>query len=98
MAETIHRAHPTPRVYWAIAAFLAVVTAIEIAIPNISALDSVKVPLLWALAALKFGTVVGFFMHLRYERKLYRTLFLFGVFGVFPLFIVVLLSMHAFQQ
>jgi len=81
--------------YWAIALFLGVVTAIEIAVPSISALDPIKVPLLWMLAALKFFTVVGFFMHLRYEKRLYKTLFLFGVFGVFPLFIVVLLSMNA---
>ena len=95
MAETVHRAHPTPRAYWAIAAFLAVVTAIEIAVPSIEAIKPIKVPLLWLLAGIKFFTVVGFFMHLRYERNLYRTLFLFGVIGVFPLFIVVLLSMHA---
>lgn len=96
MTETAHRSHPTPAVYWAIAVFLAVVTAVEIAIPSISALDSVKVPLLWFLAAVKFGTVASFFMHLRYDKKLYRTLFLFGVIGIFPLMIVVLLSMDAF--
>lgn len=95
MAETAHRAHPTPAMYWGIAAFLAAVTAIEVAIPSIDALADVKVPLLWMLAALKFFTVVAFFMHLRYDKKLYRTLFLFGVIGVFPLFAVVLLSMNA---
>jgi cytochrome c oxidase subunit 4 len=96
MTDTTHRAHPTPRVYWLIALFLGAITAVEITVPNISALDPVKVPLLWALAALKFFIVVAFFMHLRYDKKLYRTLFLFGVVGVFPLFIVVLLSMNAF--
>lgn len=96
MTDTTHRVHPTPRAYWLIALFLAAVTAVEIAVPSISALDSVKVPLLWTLAAVKFGTVVGFFMHLRYDKKLHRTLFLFGAIGVFPLFIVVLLSMDAF--
>ncbi len=95
MTDTAHRAHPTPRNYWLIALFLAVVTAVEISVPSISALDPVKVPLLWGLAAVKFFTVVGFFMHLRYDKKLYRTLFLFGVIGVFPLFLVVLLSMGA---
>ena len=96
MAQTAHRAHPTPRTYWLIAGILAVVTAIEIAVPYIEALDPIKVPLLWALAAIKFFAVVGFFMHLRYEKPLYRTLFFFGVFGVFPLFIVVLLTFNAF--
>ena len=95
MAETAHRAHPTPAMYWGIALFLGVVTAVEVAIPSIEALDPIKVPLLWLLAAVKFFTVVAFFMHLRYEEKLYRTLFLFGVLGVFPLFVIVLLSMNA---
>lgn len=94
MAET-HRTHPTPAAYWGIALFLAVVTAIEIAIPSISALDPVKVPLLWGLAIIKFGTVVMFFMHLRYDKKLYRTLFLFGVIGVVPLMAIMLLTMDA---
>lgn len=82
--------------YWGIALFLGVVTAIEIAVPSIEALKPVKIPLLLVLAGVKFGTVVAFFMHLRYDKKLYRTLFLFGVIGVIPLFVVVLLSMHAF--
>ena len=96
MAQTAHRAHPTPAMYWGIALFLAVVTALEVAVPYISALDPVRVPLLLIMAAIKFGTVVAFFMHLRYDKKLYRTLFLFGVIGVIPLFMVVLLTMHAF--
>jgi cytochrome c oxidase subunit 4 len=96
MAQTTAHAHPTPAMYWGIAVFLAVVTGIEIAVPSISALEPVKVPLLIVLAGIKFGTVVAFFMHLRYDKKLYKTLFLFGVIGVIPLFVVVLLSMHAF--
>lgn len=96
MAQTAHRAHPTPAMYWGIALFLAVVTALEVAVPYISALDPVRVPLLLIMAVIKFGTVVAFFMHLRYDKKLYRTLFLFGVIGAIPLFLVVLLTMHAF--
>ncbi len=81
--------------YWGIALFLGVVTAVEVAIPYMSVFDPVRVPLLLVLAAIKFGTVVSFFMHLRYDKKLYRTLFLFGVIGVIPLFLIVLLTMHA---
>ncbi|MDJ0664679.1 MAG: cytochrome C oxidase subunit IV family protein [Acidimicrobiia bacterium] len=95
MAQTAHRSHPTPAMYWGIALFLAVVTALEVAVPYISALDPVRVPLLLIMGAIKFGTVVAFFMHLRYDKKLYRTLFLFGAIGVIPLFLVVLLTMNA---
>lgn len=97
MAEaTAHRVHPTPATYWAIAVFLGAVTAMEVATPYISVLEPIKVPLLIALGAIKFATVVMFFMHLRFDKKLYRNLFLFGVIGVIPLFTVVLLAMHAF--
>ena len=95
MAQTAHRAHPTPAMYWLIAVFLAGVTAIEVAVPYMSVLDPVSVPLLIVLAIIKFGTVVSFFMHLRYDKKLYRTLFLFGAIGAIPLFVIVLLTMHA---
>ena len=64
--------------------------------PILSALEPIKVPLLLVLGAIKFITVVSFFMHLRFDKKLYRNLFLFGAIGVFPLFLVVLFSMHAF--
>jgi cytochrome c oxidase subunit 4 len=93
---TTHTSHPTPALYWAIAIFLAAVTAMEVSVPRIDVLDPVKVPLLIVLGAIKFATVVMFFMHLRYDNKLYRNLFLFGVIGVIPLFTVVLLAMHAF--
>jgi cytochrome c oxidase subunit 4 len=96
MTQTAPRAHPGPATYWGIALFLAALTAVEISVPYTSVLEPVKVPLLLLLGAIKFVTVAGFFMHLRYDKKLYRNLFMFGAIGVFPLFIVVLLSMHAF--
>ena len=90
MAE---RAHPTPAQYWLIAGILAVVTAAEVAVPTISAFDGPpRVALLYILAAMKFAAVVAFFMHLRFDKPLYRNLFLIGVIGVFPMFIVVLLT------
>ena len=94
MSETI--AHPTPKQYWIIALILALVTAVEIAIPSISALDPIKVPALLILGAIKFAMVVAFFMHLRYDAPLYRSLFLIGVIGSIPLFVVVLLTFRAF--
>lgn len=89
--------HPTPKLYWIIAAILAVVTAVEIAIPQIDGLyGPVGVMLLLLLAATKFGLVVAFFMHLRFDKPLYRSLFLVGVVGVVPIFAVVLLTFAAF--
>ena len=93
MAE---RAHPTPAQYWLIALILAVITGIEIAVPSIEFFDGApRVTLLVVLGAMKFAAVVAFFMHLRFDKPLYRSLFLIGVFGAFPMFIVVLLTFRA---
>ena len=93
MAETV--AHPTPRTYWLIALGLAVITAVEIALPYIEALEVIKVPGLLLLGGVKFLIVVGFFMHLKFEKNLYRSLFFVGAIGALPLFIVVLLTFQA---
>jgi hypothetical protein len=42
-----------------------------------------------------FGNVEAFFMHLKFDRPLFRSLFLVGVIGAVPLFIVVLLTFGA---
>lgn len=69
-------AHPTQELFVRIAIFLGIVTAIEVAIYYIPALEGVLVPLLVALSAIKFVFVVGYFMHLKYDDKL-----LTGIFG-----------------
>ena len=94
MAEAAHSG-PTPRLYWMIALILAVLTAVEVAVPYIDALGSVTVPLLLILGAVKFLTVVGFFMHLKFDKPIYRNLFFIGVIGALLIFAVVLLAMQA---
>ena len=93
MAENV--AHPTPRTYWLIALLLAAITAVEIALPYVDALDTIKVPGLLLLGGAKFLIVVGFFMHLKFEKNLYKSLFFVGAIGAVPLFIVVLLTFRA---
>jgi cytochrome c oxidase subunit 4 len=87
--------HPTPRLYWIVAAVLAVVTAAEVAVGTVDSLSAIKVPGLFALGAVKFAAVVAFFMHLKFDKPLYRSLFLVGLFGALPIFIVVLLTFEA---
>ncbi len=88
-------AEPTPRTYWLIALFLGVITAIEVAVAYVDALDPVIAPILLTLSAIKFGAVVGWFMHLKFDRKLFRGFFLFGLIGAPLLFLVVLATFHA---
>lgn len=87
--------HPTPRFYWTVALVLAVLTAAEISLGYADLASAIKVPGLFGLGALKFGAVVAFFMHLRFDKPLYRSLFLIGLFGAIPIFVVVLLTFQA---
>lgn len=91
MTET-HLPHPRPRDYWLIALLLAVITAAEVAVTYIDALDAAVAPLLLVMAAAKFIIVVGWFMHLRFESKLYRRLFLIGIVATPILFGAVLFT------
>ena len=90
MSET--HAHPRPRDYWFIAFVLAVITAAEIWVTYVDALDSVVAPLLIVMAAAKFYLVVGWFMHLRYDEPVYRNLFLIGLVAAPILFGAVLFT------
>ncbi len=91
MSDTTH-AHPTPRDYWLIALILGVITGAEVAVTYIDALDSVVAPLLIAMSAAKFTIVVGYFMHLKFEQRIYRNLFLMGIIAAPILFGTVLLT------
>ena len=91
MSDTAH-AHPTPRDYWLVALILAVITGAEVAVTYIDALDSVVAPLLIAMSAAKFTIVVGYFMHLKYEQRIYRNLFLIGLIAAPLLFGAVLFT------
>jgi cytochrome c oxidase subunit 4 len=86
----------TPKLYWTIALILAVVTAVEIAVPQVEAVEAITVPLLLLLGAFKFLVVVWFFMHLKWDNPRYRGLFFLGVIGAIILFGVVLLTFRAF--
>jgi len=77
--------HPGAATYLIIAAFLVVLTAMEITVFYVHALRPVLVPVLIVLAAAKFSLVAMFYMHLKYDKWL-----LTGVF-VFPLIIAGLL-------
>ena len=91
-----HIEHPSQKQYWLIALVLAIVTAVEVAIPSLTFLDGAPgVLLLFALSAIKFATVVALFMHLKFEKPLYKMLFLIGLGGAMAMFVVVLLTFRA---
>jgi cytochrome c oxidase subunit 4 len=68
-------AHPGAKAYLAIAVILTVITAFEVAIFYIPQMHPVLVPSLLTLSALKFSLVVMFYMHLKFDHRLFSWLF-----------------------
>jgi cytochrome c oxidase subunit IV len=76
-AMGIEKEHPTWSTYWKVAVVLTIVTIVEVwiyYIPSFVA-SSLFVPSLLIMSAFKFAVVVMFYMHLRYDHKLFRILF-----------------------
>jgi cytochrome c oxidase subunit IV len=83
--------HPEPRQYVTVAIVLAVVTAAEVAIYYVSALESLLVPLLIVFALIKFVLVALWFMHLRFDSPIFKRFFATGVVLAMIVFAIVLL-------
>lgn len=71
--------HPSPRRYVNVAIILAIITAIEVAIYYVSALKDLLVPILLALALIKFIMVGLYFMHLKFDSHTFRRFFITGI-------------------
>ena len=74
-----HGAHPHPtwKQYKWVALILTLITAVEVWIYYIPSFVASKlfVPSLLIMSAVKFAIVVLFYMHLRYDARLFRALF-----------------------
>jgi cytochrome c oxidase subunit IV len=71
--------HPSPRQYVNIGIILAIITAAEVGIYYVPALEDLLVPFLIAFAVVKFVMVASWFMHLRFDSRLFRRLFVTGI-------------------
>src|SRR3989442_2672208 len=67
--------HPGAKEYLAIAAVLTVLTAVEVAVFYIPSMKPMLVPTLLTLSAVKFGLVAMFYMHLKFDHRLFSWLF-----------------------
>jgi cytochrome c oxidase subunit 4 len=95
MTQEHHVAHPTPAQYIRIAIGLAVLTAIEVGLFYINSavnLGWINTAALLTLAFLKFVIVIGWYMHLRYEKTIVSRFFSFGFTLAFTLYAVVLIG------
>lgn len=69
--------HPTWSTYWKVALILTIITAVEVSAYYIPAWETSKVyvPSMLLMSAVKFGIVAGYYMHLKYDHKVFRSLF-----------------------
>lgn len=79
-----HARHPTFRQYVMVATFLFVITIIEFTLIYSRVgigddLGEAKVPLLVVLSGIKFAIVIMFYMHLKFDSRLFTAVFLAGL-------------------
>jgi cytochrome c oxidase subunit 4 len=82
--------HPSEFQYVKIAVFLALVTAAEVAVFYIDALKNLIIPLLGAMMLIKFLAVAGYFMHLKFDSRIFRRFFVLGIVLAIAIYGVVL--------
>jgi cytochrome c oxidase subunit 4 len=86
--------HPEPYVYVAVAAFLAIVTAVEVWTSYTHFANGLKTFLLLVGMAIKFAFVALFFMHLRFDSRIFRRFFQAGIILAGSVYFIALLTLH----
>ncbi len=82
--------HPTPREYVNIAIMLAILTALEVSTYFVD-FGRIAIPLLIILMTIKFIMVASFFMHLKFDSKLFGRMLYGGLILALGLYAVTLI-------
>ncbi len=90
--------HPSDLQYIYVALFLAAVTAAEVGVYYVPALEGLLVPILVVMALVKFSVVVLWFMHLRFDSRLFRRLFVTGIILAVFCYVIVLSTFHVWTR
>ncbi|MCU1486829.1 MAG: hypothetical protein JWN67_3575 [Actinomycetia bacterium] len=97
--ETGHEsghAHPSDLQYVWVAIFLAVVTGAEVAMSYIDMSNTIYIPVLMVMMIVKFSVVVLWFMHLRFDSRMFRRLFVAGIVLAVCVYMAFITSMQYF--
>ncbi len=93
--------HGTPFFYVVVGVILSIITIVEVWAFNWLFLGGLLVPLMLVLSLGKFVLVVGFFMHLKFDRKYYAWIFtacmVIGI-GIFVALLLLLQYANQSQQ
>jgi len=94
--------HPSDATYWKVGITLFVLTALEVSTywwssdavhpshPNLGIDSKATTAVLLTLMTIKFTMVALYFMHLKYDSKLFRRVFFFGLILAMVVFLVML--------
>jgi cytochrome c oxidase subunit 4 len=108
--ETAHEPHDTAhdqahgghafsdKQYIQVAAILAFITALEIYASYADWLGAAFIPLLIFMMVVKFAMVVLFFMHLKFDNKIFSWLFYSGLFLAVGVYVATLLTFKFFNS
>ena len=100
-AEHERHAHPSDAQYILIALILAVITAAEVATYYIDFFQKnfiATVAALIPMMVVKFAMVAAFFMHLKFDNKLFRRIFITGLVLAVTVYLIVLFTFHVFAH
>jgi cytochrome c oxidase subunit 4 len=92
-------AHATNQTYVRVAIILAIITFVEVVIWYVPTVRPLLVPALIVLSLAKFLMVVGFFMHLKYDHRIFRFMFFAGLvitLGVYLAMLAMFWTAHYF--
>ncbi len=78
-AQPHESSHPSPAKYIQIATVLTLITIFEVAIYYVEALESAFLVIFIVLSAVKFLLVAMFYMHLKFDARLFSNLFIGGL-------------------
>jgi cytochrome c oxidase subunit 4 len=88
--------HPGPAEYVKVAVVLSIATGFEVGLYYLSLPHTLFVSLLLFFAVMKFTLVALFFMHLRFDSRIFRRLFVTGLALAITVYMVVLLTFRVF--
>lgn len=77
--EAAHSEHPTPGTYFKVAMTLAIITAVEIAVFYLEFVGYGIIPILALLSGAKFILVMMYYMHLKFDHRIFSLFFVAGL-------------------
>ena len=78
-ADAVHTGHPTPMTYFKVAITLVVLTLLEVFLFLIEDMSYGIIPVLAVLSIGKFVLVAMYYMHLRFDHKIFYIMFVSGL-------------------